>query len=171
MSSPSSKPQAKTGSRKRGVTREEHQAILAREKNPEWKAFLELVWHVGAALGDLAALRAAEPHPGNVLLVDDASTDGAVRTIAQWRGLLRGPHLNSVCFPSVFRESDAARAACAIASSTARAAAKEPRRGDRLARRSAARGVKHHAQGEPASCNTSWGWSAGWTFRNFPSER
>jgi integrase len=45
---------------KRGVTREEHQTIVAKEKNPEWKAFLELLWHVGAAQGDLAALRAED---------------------------------------------------------------------------------------------------------------
>jgi integrase len=45
---------------KRGVTLEEHQTIVAREKNPEWKAFLELAWHVGAAQGDLAALRAED---------------------------------------------------------------------------------------------------------------
>jgi len=41
---------------KRGISWEEHQMIVAKEKNPEWKAFLELVWHVGAAQGDLAAL-------------------------------------------------------------------------------------------------------------------
>lgn len=41
---------------KRGITLEEHQTLVAREKNSEWKAFLELAWHVGAAQGDLAAL-------------------------------------------------------------------------------------------------------------------
>lgn len=45
---------------KRGVTAEEHQTIVGREKNLEWKAFLELAWHVGAAQGDLAALRAED---------------------------------------------------------------------------------------------------------------
>ena len=45
---------------KRGITREEHQTIVATEKNPEWKAFLELAWHLGAAQGDLAALRAED---------------------------------------------------------------------------------------------------------------
>lgn len=45
---------------KRGFTSDEHQAILAKEKNPEWKTFLELAWHIGAAQGDLAALRAED---------------------------------------------------------------------------------------------------------------
>ena len=44
----------------RGITWEEHQVMLTREKNPEWKAFLELAWHIGAAQGDLAALRAED---------------------------------------------------------------------------------------------------------------
>jgi len=45
---------------KRGITREEHLTILAKELNPEWKAFLELLWHVGPSQGDMAALRAED---------------------------------------------------------------------------------------------------------------
>ena len=40
----------------RAITLKEHQQILAREFNPERKAFYELLWHVGASQGDLAAL-------------------------------------------------------------------------------------------------------------------
>ena len=43
---------------KRGITWEEHQAIIAAEKDPERKAFYELTWHVGAAQIDIASLRA-----------------------------------------------------------------------------------------------------------------
>ena len=43
---------------KRGITWEEHQAILAREKDAERKAYYELAWHVGAAQTDLANLKA-----------------------------------------------------------------------------------------------------------------
>jgi integrase len=43
---------------KRGITWEEHQAILAREPNPERKAFYQLAWHLGASQSDLAALEA-----------------------------------------------------------------------------------------------------------------
>jgi integrase len=45
---------------KRGISWEEHQSLLAGERNPEWKTFLELAWHIGAAQGDLAALRAED---------------------------------------------------------------------------------------------------------------
>lgn len=41
---------------KRAITREEHDRILAREKNPERHAFYELLWHLGGAQGDVALL-------------------------------------------------------------------------------------------------------------------
>jgi len=43
---------------RRGITWEEHQKLLAREKDPEKHAFLELIWHVGAAQIDLVSLTA-----------------------------------------------------------------------------------------------------------------
>jgi integrase len=43
---------------KRAVTAEEHQAIIAREHNPERHAFYELAWHLGASQSDLAFLEA-----------------------------------------------------------------------------------------------------------------
>jgi integrase len=43
---------------KRGVTFEEHRALVDSEKNDERKAFLELAWHVGAAQIDLVSLTA-----------------------------------------------------------------------------------------------------------------
>jgi len=43
---------------RRGITREEHEKIVAREKDPERRAFYELIWHVGAAQIDLANLTA-----------------------------------------------------------------------------------------------------------------
>src|SRR5437870_4682897 len=43
---------------KRGVTRKEHEAIVAREGNPERKAFYQLAWHLGASQTDLALLEA-----------------------------------------------------------------------------------------------------------------
>jgi integrase len=41
---------------KRAIRREEHHAIVARESNPERKAFYQLAWHLGAAQSDLAFL-------------------------------------------------------------------------------------------------------------------
>jgi integrase len=41
---------------KRAITREEHEAIVAREGNPERKAFYQLAWHLGASQTDVALL-------------------------------------------------------------------------------------------------------------------
>jgi hypothetical protein len=43
---------------KRAITWEEHQAIIARELNPERKAFYHLAWHLNASQSDLACLEA-----------------------------------------------------------------------------------------------------------------
>ena len=43
---------------KRSITLVEHQAIVAREQNPERKAFYKLAWHLGASQSDLAFLEA-----------------------------------------------------------------------------------------------------------------
>jgi len=43
---------------KRGITWQEHEAIVAREGNPERKAFYQLAWHLGASQSDLAFLEA-----------------------------------------------------------------------------------------------------------------
>lgn len=41
---------------KRAITWEEHQAVVAREQNPERKAFYQLAWHLGASQSDIAFL-------------------------------------------------------------------------------------------------------------------
>ncbi|HMP82710.1 MAG TPA: tyrosine-type recombinase/integrase [Verrucomicrobiota bacterium] len=41
---------------KRGVTLEEHQKILAGERNPEWRAYYQMLWHTGGAQSDVANL-------------------------------------------------------------------------------------------------------------------
>jgi integrase len=43
---------------KRGITGEEHQSIVAREQNPERRAFYRLAWHLGASQSDIAFLEA-----------------------------------------------------------------------------------------------------------------
>src|SRR5438132_6892697 len=45
---------------KRGITLEEHTRIVEREKNPEFKAFYQLAWHMGASQSDLAHLQAED---------------------------------------------------------------------------------------------------------------
>lgn len=41
---------------KRAITWEEHQRILASERNPEWQAFYQLLWHLGGSQTDIATL-------------------------------------------------------------------------------------------------------------------
>ena len=43
---------------KRAITGEEHRATVARENNPERKAFYEMAWHLGASQTDIALLEA-----------------------------------------------------------------------------------------------------------------
>lgn len=45
---------------KRAITSEEHQRILAAERNPERRVFYEVCWHLGGSQGDLAQLRAED---------------------------------------------------------------------------------------------------------------
>jgi hypothetical protein len=43
---------------KRAITFAEHQKIIAQEKNPEYLAYYELLWHLGGAQSDVASLNA-----------------------------------------------------------------------------------------------------------------
>lgn len=45
---------------KRAITAEEHELIIAREPNPEWRAYFALLWEVGGAQTDVALLRAGD---------------------------------------------------------------------------------------------------------------
>ncbi len=44
---------------KRAITAEEHARIIKRERNPELRAFYELLWHLGGSQSDVAALDAS----------------------------------------------------------------------------------------------------------------
>jgi integrase len=64
---------------KRAITWEEHYKIVAREQNPERKAFYQLAWHLGASQSDLAHLQAED--------VDwQARIICFVRMKTRWRG-------------------------------------------------------------------------------------
>jgi len=45
---------------KRGITREEHEAIIAREFSAQRKAFYDLCWHLGGSQTDVARLQAED---------------------------------------------------------------------------------------------------------------
>lgn len=45
---------------RRGITADEHQTLLAKEKNAEWKLYLELLWETGAAQSDAVNFKAED---------------------------------------------------------------------------------------------------------------
>jgi integrase len=45
---------------RRGITLDEHQSLLAKEKKAEWKLFLELLWETGAAQSDAVNFKAED---------------------------------------------------------------------------------------------------------------
>ena len=45
---------------RRGITLDEHQNVLAKEKQAEWKLYLELLWETGAAQSDAANFKAED---------------------------------------------------------------------------------------------------------------
>lgn len=45
---------------KRAITAEEHARIVARERNPELRAFYQMLWHIGGSQSDIAALTAED---------------------------------------------------------------------------------------------------------------
>jgi integrase len=68
---------------KRAVTRDEHEKIIARELNPERRAYYELLWELGGSQGDIARLS-----------VDDV--DWGRRTISYFRAKTSQPA--RICF-------------------------------------------------------------------------
>lgn len=52
-------PKVKYGE-KRGITREEHEKIIARETNPERRDYYEVLWHTGGSQTDVAHLHAED---------------------------------------------------------------------------------------------------------------
>ena len=45
---------------KRAITLEEHEKVLADERNPEWRAYYQLLWHLGGSQTDVASLCAED---------------------------------------------------------------------------------------------------------------
>jgi integrase len=65
---------------KRAITWEEHCKIIAREQNPERKAFYQLAWYLGASQSDLAHLQAEDVDWQTRIIC-------FVRMKTRWRGL------------------------------------------------------------------------------------
>lgn len=67
---------------KRVVTYEEHQKIIAREKNPEMNAYLQMLWHIGGSQTDVAILRRENIYWNNRTIEFDRKKTGVPVIIA-----------------------------------------------------------------------------------------
>jgi len=63
---------------KRAITFVEHQAIVRREGNPEWRAFYELLWATGGSQSDIAGLRADDVDWENRVLAYRRAKTGTI---------------------------------------------------------------------------------------------
>ena len=63
---------------KRAITREEHDAIVARERNPEWRSFYQLLWATGGSQSDIATLSAESVDRQNRILTYTRPKTGSV---------------------------------------------------------------------------------------------
>jgi integrase len=100
---------------KRAVSRAEHERILASEKDPNWRGFYEILWHLGGSQTDMAHLRAEDIDWPNGTI---AYTRGKTGSLAIIRfdeavaGLLRSRPAEGYLFPQIaeWRHSDRAKA-------------------------------------------------------------
>ena len=87
---------------KRAITLAEHLAIVARENNPERKAFYKLAWYLGASQSDLASLQAEDVDWSNNVISYRRMKTGTVaimRLDADMAELLRDLPGNGPLFP------------------------------------------------------------------------
>jgi integrase len=108
---------------KRGITQAEHASILAAERNPEWRAYYQVLWHLGGAQSDVANLRAEQVDWGmNVISFNRMKTGSVVlfHFGPAITGILNDLPGEGLLFPRIARmkESDRAKAfirRCALA--------------------------------------------------------
>lgn len=94
-------PSVKHGDR-RGVTRSEHEAIVAREPNPELRAFYWCCWYLGGGQTDVARLRAEDVDwPNQIVSFTRAKTRTVqvVRFGERLAEILRGLPSKGALFP------------------------------------------------------------------------
>lgn len=100
---------------KRGITAEEHRKILAGEHNAEWRAFYELLWHVGGAQTDVAQLEAEDVDWVRRMISFTRQKTGSVVQLhfgEQVAALLRTLPVNGPLLPHIgaMKEGDRAKA-------------------------------------------------------------
>ena len=72
---------------RRGVTRAEHEAIIAREPDPELRAFYACCWHLGGGQSDVARLRAEDIDWANHVVSFFRMKTGSVQIVRFGLGL------------------------------------------------------------------------------------
>jgi len=98
---------------KRGVTAEEHERILAAEKNVERKFYYQLLWEIGASQSDAAALTAANVDREKQTLRYSRMKTGTLAQVTigkNLRDLLKQLPASGPFFPKISASSDNARA-------------------------------------------------------------
>jgi integrase len=98
---------------KRGITAEEHERIVAAEKNVERKFYYQLLWEVGASQSDAAALAAANVDWKKQSLRYNRMKTGTTAQVAigkNLRELLKELPSSGPLFPKISTSSDNARA-------------------------------------------------------------
>lgn len=98
---------------KRAITLKEHQAIVARERNPERKAFYELAWHLGASQTDVALLKAENIDWSNHIITYQRKKTGEIASVRfdeEVEQILRSRPGSGPLFPYLSRVREADRA-------------------------------------------------------------
>ena len=100
---------------KRGITREEHQKVLAGESNPELRDFYELLWNLGGSQTDMASLRAEDVDWTDRIISYarmKTGTQAMIRFGEKVAVLLQSRPVTGHLFPQIvqWKESDRAKA-------------------------------------------------------------
>ena len=98
---------------KRGVTLEEHRKILAGERNPEWRAYYQLLWHVGGAQTDISLLRAEDVDWKTKVISFQRKKTGSLVQLhfgAELENLLSDLPSEGLLFPRISRMKESDRA-------------------------------------------------------------
>ncbi len=105
-------PAVKYG-KKRAITFEEHHLIVQHDPNPERRDFWELLWHIGAAQGDLAKLKAEDINWQQNTLRFFRGKTGVVSNVGlgiEALAVLRRRPAQGLLFPSLARQQSKHRA-------------------------------------------------------------
>src|SRR5262245_16755761 len=98
---------------RRGITWEEHQKLVTSEKDPEKRAFFELLWHVGAAQIDMVSLTGANIDWSNRIITYSRRKTGKpaiLRFGEEVAGILRRLPASGPLFPTWSKLTSAQRA-------------------------------------------------------------